>query len=198
MIAKAETAESRAAEAEAEAKEAQERAEAAEKRAAEAEEEAKQAVERAQASGDEQVRMAEEHVSNAKAEAEADGMRLLEMVGMVDKAGQKPAQLSGGQKQRVAIARALALKPKIMLFDEVTSALDPELVGEVLGLMRELAEEGRTMLVVTHEMGFAREVANRVVFMDDGKIIEVAPPNDFFTKPETERGKLFLSKILSH
>jgi polar amino acid transport system ATP-binding protein len=134
----------------------------------------------------------------AKAEAEADGMRLLEMVGMVDKAGQKPAQLSGGQKQRVAIARALALKPKIMLFDEVTSALDPELVEEVLNVMRRLAEEtDMTMLLVTHEMSFAHDFADRVLFFDGGRIVEEGPPNQIFTDPQEERTKAFLRKIVA-
>jgi polar amino acid transport system ATP-binding protein len=133
-----------------------------------------------------------------KTEAYELGEKILDRVGLGDRVKSHPAQLSGGQQQRVAIARGLCMRPKIMLFDEPTSALDPEMINEVLDVMRDLAQEGMTMMVVTHEMGFAREVANRVVFMDDGKIIEVAPPNDFFTKPETERGKSFLSKILSH
>jgi len=133
-----------------------------------------------------------------KTEAYELGRKTLERVGLGDRVKNHPAQLSGGQQQRVAIARGLCMRPKIMLFDEPTSALDPEMINEVLDVMRDLAHEGMTMMVVTHEMGFAREVANRVVFMDDGKIIEVAPPNDFFTKPQTERGKFFLSKILSH
>ena len=131
-------------------------------------------------------------------EAERLGREILKRVDLEDKAGAYPAQLSGGQQQRVAIARGLCMRPKIMLFDEPTSALDPEMINEVLDVMRVLAKEGMTMIVVTHEMGFAREVANRVVFMDGGEIIEVAAPNEFFTNPKTERAKLFLSKILSH
>jgi len=133
-----------------------------------------------------------------KSEAEKLGREILERVGLGNKADAYPAQLSGGQQQRVAIARGLCMRPKIMLFDEPTSALDPEMINEVLDVMRDLAKEGMTMMVVTHEMGFAREVANRVVFMDEGEIIEVAPPNDFFKNPKTERAKLFLSKILTH
>ena len=133
-----------------------------------------------------------------KEEAEKLGREVLTRVGLKDRIDHYPAQLSGGQQQRVAIARGLCMRPKIMLFDEPTSALDPEMIGEVLDVMKTLAREGMTMVVVTHEMGFAREVANRVVFMDDGKIVEVAPPNDFFTNPQTERGKFFLSSILSH
>jgi len=133
-----------------------------------------------------------------KAEAYELGQKTLARVGLGDRVKSYPAQLSGGQQQRVAIARGLCMRPKIMLFDEPTSALDPEMINEVLDVMRDLAKEGMTMMVVTHEMGFAREVANRVVFMDEGKIIEVAPPNDFFTNPATDRGKYFLSKILSH
>lgn len=121
---------------------------------------------------------------------------LLDKVGLADKAISYPSQLSGGQKQRVAIARALAMKPQIMLFDEPTSALDPELVGEVLGVMKDLAKEGMTMVVVTHEMGFAREVANRVVVMDQGTIIEEGPPSQIFTNPVHERTKRFLSQVL--
>jgi len=131
-------------------------------------------------------------------EAERLGREILKRVDLEDKAGAYPAQLSGGQQQRVAIARGLCMRPKIMLFDEPTSALDPEMINEVLDVMRVLAKEGMTMIVVTHEMGFAREVANRVVFMDEGEIIEVAPPNEFFTTPKTDRARLFLSKILSH
>jgi ABC-type polar amino acid transport system ATPase subunit len=131
-------------------------------------------------------------------EAERLGREILKRVGLEDKAAAYPAQLSGGQQQRVAIARGLCMRPKIMLFDEPTSALDPEMINEVLDVMRVLAKEGMTMIVVTHEMGFAREVANRVVFMDEGEIIEVAPPHEFFTKPKTDRARLFLSKILSH
>lgn len=122
--------------------------------------------------------------------------KLLERVGLPEKADVYPGQLSGGQQQRIAIARALAMNPKVMLFDEPTSALDPEMVGEVLELMKELAEEGMTMVVVTHEMGFAREVANRVLFMDDGAILESAPPEEFFAHPQHERTKEFLSKVL--
>jgi len=133
-----------------------------------------------------------------KKEAEKIGRETLIRVGLGERIKSHPAQLSGGQQQRVAIARGLCMRPKIMLFDEPTSALDPEMINEVLDVMRDLAKGGMTMMVVTHEMGFAREVANRVVFMDDGKIIEVAPPNDFFTNPQTERGKLFLSSILKH
>ena len=133
-----------------------------------------------------------------KAEAEKLGRATLTRVGLEDRIDNYPAQLSGGQQQRVAIARGLCMRPKIMLFDEPTSALDPEMINEVLDVMRDLAKEGMTMMVVTHEMGFAREVANRVVFMDAGQIIEVAPPNDFFTNPQTERGKNFLSSILTH
>ena len=133
-----------------------------------------------------------------KAEAEKLGREMLTRVGLEDRIDHYPAQLSGGQQQRVAIARGLTMKPKIMLFDEPTSALDPEMIHEVLDVMRDLAKEGMTMMVVTHEMGFAREVASRVVFMDEGQIIEVAPPNDFFTNPQTERGKTFLQSILTH
>ncbi|MFJ7726768.1 amino acid ABC transporter ATP-binding protein [Neobacillus sp. NPDC097160] len=131
-----------------------------------------------------------------KAQANEKSMMLLEKVGLRDKAMAYPKNLSGGQKQRVAIARALAMEPRIMLFDEPTSALDPELVGEVLQVMKRLATEGMTMVVVTHEMGFAREVADRVVFMGDGKILEEAPPNEFFINPQNEKAKQFLNKIL--
>lgn len=134
----------------------------------------------------------------SRAEAQETALQLLEKVGIGDKAGQYPAQLSGGQQQRVAIARGLAMKPKIMLFDEPTSALDPEMINEVLDVMRKLAREGMTMVVVSHEMGFAREVAHRVVFMDAGRLLESAPPAQFFTHPANERTRLFLSKILSH
>ena len=131
-------------------------------------------------------------------EAEARAMALLDMVGMSDKAHSKPAQLSGGQKQRVAIARALALKPKIMLFDEVTSALDPELVDEVLNVMRKLAEEtDMTMLLVTHEMSFAHDFADRVMFFDGGRIIEEGPPDQIFTNPTEDRTQTFLKKIIA-
>ncbi|WP_429798340.1 amino acid ABC transporter ATP-binding protein [Brachybacterium kimchii] len=131
-------------------------------------------------------------------EAEALGMSLLERVGVADQAQKLPAQLSGGQQQRVAIARSLAMQPKLMLFDEPTSALDPEMINEVIEVMTDLAREGMTMIVVTHEMGFARRTADRVVFMDAGRILEVAPPDRFFTAPESERAKDFLSKILHH
>ena len=128
--------------------------------------------------------------------ATAEGERLLVRVGLIDKRDKYPSQLSGGQQQRVAIARALCMTPKIMLFDEPTSALDPEMIGEVLEVMKELAREGMTMIVVSHEMGFAREVADRVVMMDDGLIIEEGTPEHFFQSPQHERTKTFLSKIL--
>ena len=131
-----------------------------------------------------------------QAEAEAKAMQLLERVGLADRAGDYPAQLSGGQKQRVAIVRALCMEPEVMLFDEPTSALDPEMVGEVLDLMRDLAKDGMTMAVVTHEMGFAREVADRVVFMADGKILEEGSPTDIFDHPQDPRLQDFLSKVL--
>ena len=131
-----------------------------------------------------------------KKEAEAEAMRLLKLVNLEEKANAYPAQLSGGQKQRIAIVRSLAMKPKVMLFDEPTSALDPEMVGEVLDLMKKLADDGMTMAVVTHEMGFAREVATRVVFMDDGIIMEENNPKDFFGNPQNERLKSFLAKVL--
>ena len=133
-----------------------------------------------------------------KADAERRGRELLERVGIADKADRFPAELSGGQQQRVAIARSLAMEPKVMLFDEPTSALDPEMIKEVLDVMVELASSGMTMIVVTHEMGFARSAARRVVFMDAGRIVETATPADFFTKPESERAQDFLSKILAH
>lgn len=123
-------------------------------------------------------------------------MRLLKLVNLEEKANAYPAQLSGGQKQRIAIVRSLAMKPKVMLFDEPTSALDPEMVGEVLDLMKKLADDGMTMAVVTHEMGFAREVATRVVFMDEGIIMEENNPKDFFGNPQNERLKSFLAKVL--
>ncbi len=129
-------------------------------------------------------------------EAAAEAMRLLRRVGLEEKADAYPAQLSGGQKQRIAIVRALAMKPKVMLFDEPTSALDPEMVGEVLDVMKELAREGMTMVVVTHEMGFAREVASRVLFMDGGHILEQNTPEAFFAHPKEARTKEFLSKVL--
>lgn len=129
-------------------------------------------------------------------EAEKQAMVLLERVGLADRAHAYPSQLSGGQKQRIAIVRALAMKPDVMLFDEPTSALDPEMVGEVLSVMRELAREHMTMVVVTHEMGFAREVATRIMFMDGGNFVEEAPPEEFFGNPRNERLKAFLSKVL--
>ena len=131
-----------------------------------------------------------------KAAARERGMALLERVGLADKAGNYPSQLSGGQQQRVAIARALAMKPKLMLFDEPTSALDPELVGDVLDVMRGLAEEGMTMVVVTHEMGFAREVGDALVFMDGGVVVESGNPREVLTNPQHERTRAFLSKVL--
>ena len=131
-----------------------------------------------------------------KAEAEAKALALLDRVGLKDRAGAYPIQLSGGQKQRVAIVRALAMEPEVMLFDEPTSALDPEMVGEVLDVMKELAREGMTMVVVTHEMGFAREVGNRVIFMDEGRIIEENEPHAFFDSPREQRTVDFLSKVL--
>ena len=133
-----------------------------------------------------------------KEEAEQRAMQLLERVGIADQAGKLPAQLSGGQQQRAAIARALAMEPKLMLFDEPTSALDPEMINEVLDVMIALAGDGMTMVVVTHEMGFARRAADRVVFMADGRLVEQAAPEEFFSAPESERAKDFLSKILSH
>ncbi|WP_423745035.1 amino acid ABC transporter ATP-binding protein (plasmid) [Haladaptatus sp. SPP-AMP-3] len=132
----------------------------------------------------------------SRAEADERSQQLLTDVGLEDQADSYPNQLSGGQQQRVAIARALAMDPHVMLFDEVTSALDPELVGEVLGVMRELAEGGMTMMVVTHEMGFAREVGDRIVLMADGRVIETAPPEEFFENPRTDRAKQFLSMVL--
>lgn len=131
-------------------------------------------------------------------EAEKTARDLLNRVGIPDKASDYPANLSGGQQQRVAIARALAMRPKIMLFDEPTSALDPEMINEVLEVMTDLAREGMTMVVVTHEMGFARRVANRIVFMDEGRVVEEGEPERFFTAPESARAQQFLSKILSH
>ena len=131
-----------------------------------------------------------------KAEAEDTARKLLARVGLADKADAYSSQLSGGQQQRVAIARALAMKPKVMLFDEPTSALDPEMVGEVLDVMRKLAEEGMTMVIVTHEMGFAREVGDRLLFVDDGRIIEQGDPKEVFEHPQEERTRLFLSKVL--
>ncbi|UVI37891.1 amino acid ABC transporter ATP-binding protein [Brevibacterium spongiae] len=134
----------------------------------------------------------------SKSEADKQAMALLERVGVAHQADKYPAQLSGGQQQRVAIARSLAMKPKVMLFDEPTSALDPEMINEVLDVMVGLAEEGMTMVVVTHEMGFARKAAHRVVFMADGEIVEVAEPEEFFTNPQSGRAKDFLSKILTN
>ena len=134
----------------------------------------------------------------SRKEAEERAHELLRRVGIAAQADKLPAQLSGGQQQRVAIARALAMNPKVMLFDEPTSALDPEMINEVLDVMKELARDGMTMVVVTHEMGFARHSANRVVFMDAGRIIEQGPPDEFFAHPATERARDFLSKILSH
>lgn len=132
----------------------------------------------------------------SKEEAEAQAMKLLERVGLADKKDEFPNMLSGGQKQRIAIVRALAMHPEVMLFDEPTSALDPEMVGEVLDVMRELADEGMTMIVVTHEMGFAREVADRVIFMADGAIVEEGTPSELFDHPKEERTKNFLNKVL--
>jgi len=134
----------------------------------------------------------------SKAEAEKRGRELLDRVGVGAQADKYPAQLSGGQQQRVAIARALAMDPKVMLFDEPTSALDPEMINEVLDVMITLARDGMTMIVVTHEMGFARRAANRVVFMDGGRIVESSDPETFFTNPRSDRAKDFLSKILNH
>ena len=136
------------------------------------------------------------HKMMIEEQAKAKAMELLNRVGVGDKADNYPAQLSGGQKQRVAIARSLALSPEVMLFDEPTSALDPEMVGEVLEVMKQLAQEGMTMVVVTHEMGFAREVANRVFFMDGGGILEEGTPEQIFDHPQEERTKAFLSKVL--
>ncbi len=134
----------------------------------------------------------------SRSSANALGMELLEKVNIPDKAHAYPSQLSGGQQQRVAIARGLAMRPKIMLFDEPTSALDPEMINEVLDVMKALARDGMTMACVTHEMGFAREVADRVVFMDEGLLVEENTPEEFFTNPKSDRSKEFLSKILSH
>ena len=134
----------------------------------------------------------------SKEKAEARAMELLERVGVANQAHKMPAQLSGGQQQRVAIARALAMDPKVMLLDEPTSALDPEMINEVLDVMVGLAKDGMTMVVVTHEMGFARKAADRVLFMSDGRILEDSPPSSFFDDPQTDRAKDFLSKILSH
>jgi len=145
----------------------------------------------------ENVTLAPRHVRHRpRKEAEEEAMEILERVQIPEQARKYPAQLSGGQQQRAAIARALAMNPKIMLFDEPTSALDPEMIKEVLDVMQELATSGMTMIVVTHEMGFARAVANRIVFMDAGEIVEVGTPEHFFTNPREERTKLFLSQIL--
>ena len=135
-------------------------------------------------------------MGKTKEEAEAEAMKLLERVGLADRANSYPSQLSGGQKQRIAIVRALCMNPEVMLFDEPTSALDPEMVGEVLEVMKQLAKEGMTMVVITHEMGFAREVATKVVFVDEGVIVEEAPPEEFFSNPKNPRLKDFLSKVL--
>ncbi len=145
------------------------------------------------------VMLAQIHVlGRSRAEARARAMELLEQVGLTDRATAYPANLSGGQQQRVAIARALALDPEALLFDEPTSALDPEMIKDVLDVMTALARDGMTMVVVTHEMGFARQVASRVVFMDQGRIVEDRPTEEFFSAPETERAQEFLSRILSH
>lgn len=132
-----------------------------------------------------------------KAEVENEAERLLKKIGLLDKKDVYPNSLSGGQKQRIAIIRALAMKPEIMLFDEVTSALDPEMVGEVLNLIKDLAKKGMTMVITTHEMGFAKEVADKMIFMDEGKIVEEGTPNEFFNNPKSERLKQFLDKILT-
>ncbi|HVF75181.1 MAG TPA: amino acid ABC transporter ATP-binding protein [Acidimicrobiales bacterium] len=134
----------------------------------------------------------------SKKEAKERAMQLLERVGIADKADRYPAELSGGQQQRAAIARALAMEPKVLMFDEPTSALDPEMIKEVLDVMLELASEGKTMIVVSHEMGFARSAAQQVVFMDGGQVLEMSPPEEFFAQAKTERARDFLSKILSH
>ncbi|MBQ2755824.1 MAG: amino acid ABC transporter ATP-binding protein [Oscillospiraceae bacterium] len=136
-------------------------------------------------------------LGKSKEEAEATAMDLLKKVGLADRANAYPSQLSGGQKQRIAIVRALCMNPDVMLFDEPTSALDPEMVGEVLEVMRSLALDGMTMVVVTHEMGFAKEVGSRVIFFDEGHIVEENTPDEFFNNPQSERLKLFLSKIIS-
>jgi glutamate/aspartate transport system ATP-binding protein len=147
----------------------------------------------------ENIVLAQVHaLRRTRKEAQARARRLLDRVGLASKADARPANLSGGQQQRIAIARALALDPQAMLFDEPTSALDPEMITEVLDVLVELAREGMTMMVVTHEMGFARRVAHRIIFMDQGEIVEDTPTETFFTAPASERAKLFLSKILSH
>lgn len=134
----------------------------------------------------------------SKSEATQTAMFYLDKVGIADKANSYPSQLSGGQQQRVAIARGLAMKPQLMLFDEPTSALDPEMIGEVLDVMKALTQDGMTMVVVTHEMGFAREVADRILFMDEGRIVEEATPAEFFANPREERARQFLSRVLNH
>ena len=145
------------------------------------------------------VSLAQIHVlRRSRADADARSRALLERVGLADKLASRPAELSGGQQQRVAIARALAMDPKLMLFDEPTSALDPEMVSEVLDVMQALATDGMTMVVVTHEMGFARRVANRVLFLDKGEILEDSPCEKFFAAPDSERARQFLSKVLAH
>lgn len=145
----------------------------------------------------ENLTLAQQRVrKRGKAAAQEKARALLQKVGIAEKESEYPSRLSGGQQQRVAIARALAMEPKVMLFDEPTSALDPEMVGEVLDVMKQLAREGMTMIVVTHEMGFAREVADRVIFMDEGKVVEVGTPEHFFTNPREERAKLFLKQVL--
>lgn len=147
----------------------------------------------------ENITIAQRKVKNiSKHDANENALKLLERVGLVHKAEGYPNELSGGQKQRVAIARTLAMKPKIILFDEPTSALDPEMIGGVLDVMRELAHENFTIICVTHEMGFAKEVSNRVVFMDEGTIIEEATPEEFFAHPKTERAQKFLQEVLTH
>lgn len=137
-------------------------------------------------------------LKQSEEQANKTAMYYLEKVGIPDKASSYPSQLSGGQQQRVAIARGLAMQPKVMLFDEPTSALDPEMVGEVLDVMKTLAKEGMTMVVVTHEMGFAKEMGDRIVFMDQGRILEEAEPNEFFASPKDERARSFLSRVLNH
>ncbi len=145
----------------------------------------------------ENLTLAQQRVrKRSKTDSVKNARKLLKKVGISEKADEYPSRLSGGQQQRVAIARALAMDPKIMLFDEPTSALDPEMVGEVLDVMKQLAKEGMTMIVVTHEMGFAREVADRVIFMDEGKVVEVGTPEHFFTNPQEKRAKLFLKQVL--
>ena len=146
----------------------------------------------------ENITLAPIQVKNqSKAEAEKTALELLERVGLLEKKDAYPSNLSGGQQQRVAIARGLAMSPRVMLFDEPTSALDPEMIGEVLGVMKQLAESGMTMMVVTHEMGFAREVADRIIFLDKGEILEDTQPESFFTNPQTDRAKQFLRQILA-